>query len=344
MPKLQFNPGQVSKRLVQNLPDRSRDVVVSRFGLGAKKRSETLDAIGKRYGITRERVRQIENHAIKLIQDSHALAKEAAAFGSLENAIRELGGILPEDKLLDEFAKDEEAKNNLYFLLVVGKPFNVAKANNDFKTRWFVDPDLAKRVEEALKQVHSTVKPSEILPEDKLVEHVLSCLTQVSAKYRNKDVVRQYLELSNCLRRNPLGEWGKPDAPGIRVKNIRDHAYFALKRHGSPMHFREVARAIGKYFGKDAHEATTHNELIKDPRFVLVGRGIYALKEWGYRAGPVVEIIKHILKESGPLSREEIMKRVAKERYVKENTILVNLQNPAFLKIGGRYALKPSHN
>ncbi len=338
--KLPFKPNQVSKRLVQGLPERSRDVLVSRFGLGAKSRSETLDAIGKRYGITRERVRQIENHAIKLIQESAALAKETASFGSLENALRELGGILPEKMILDEFAKDEEAKNHLYFLLVVGKPFTMAKETEDFKARWNVDVDLAKSVEDALKQVHNNVKPSEVLTEDKLVEHVMTCLAKVNSKYRSKDTVRRWLELSNCLMRNPLGEWGKADAPGIRVKNIRDHAYLALKRHGSPMHFREVAKAIEKLFGKKAHEATTHNELIKDSRFVLVGRGIYALKEWGYRAGPVVEIIKHILKEAGPLTREEIMKRVSKERYVKPNTIVVNLQNPAFVKSGGKYSLK----
>lgn len=340
MPKTQFKPAQVSKRLVQGLPDRSRDVVVSRFGLGNKKKSETLDAIGKRYGITRERVRQIENHAIKLIQDSAALAKEAPALGALEDAIREMGGILPEQMILSEFGKDEETKNHLYFLLVVGKAFNLAKETNDLKTRWYVDHDLAKHVEDALKEVHAKVKPSEILTEDKLVEHVMTCLTKVNAKYKSKDTVRRWLELSNCLMRNPLGEWGKIDAPGIRVKNVRDHAYLALKRHGSPMHFREVAKAIEKLFGKKAHEATTHNELIKDDRFVLVGRGIYALKEWGYRAGPVVEIIKHILKESGPLTKDQIMQKVGKERYVKQNTILVNLQNSAFVKTGGKYALK----
>lgn len=338
--KLAFKPTHVSKRLIQHLPERSRDVIVSRFGLGAKNRSETLDAIGKRYGITRERVRQIENHAIKLIQDSQALAKEAAVFGSLENAIRELGGILSERMLLNEFAKDEEAKNHLYFLLTVGKPFTMAKETGDFKTRWYVDAEIAKAVEDALKQTHATVKPSEVLSEQQLVQHVMTCLSRVNAKYRSEDTVRRWLELSNCLMRNPLGEWGKADAPGIRVKNIRDHAYLALKRNGSPMHFREVAKAIEKLFGKKAHEATTHNELIKDARFVLVGRGIYALKEWGYRAGPVVEIIKHILRESGPLTRDDIMKRVAKERYVKQNTIVVNLQNPAFVKTGGKYALK----
>ncbi|OGG42910.1 hypothetical protein A2841_03000 [Candidatus Kaiserbacteria bacterium RIFCSPHIGHO2_01_FULL_48_10] len=341
MSKLSFKPQVITRRLIAALPERSRDVIVSRYGLGDKVKGETLDAIGKRYGITRERVRQIENQAIKGIQESPAIGKESVAFTALENAIRELGGILPEHMILDEFAKDEETRNHLYFLLVVGKPFIPAKESSDFKSRWFVDKELAESVESALKQVHGKVKPSDVLQEDQLVDHVMSCLTRVNTKYRSKDTVRRWLELSNCLMKNPLGEWGKASAPGIRVKNIRDHAYLALKRHGSPMHFREVARSIDKLFGKSAHEATTHNELIKDDRFILVGRGIYALKEWGYRAGPVVEIIKEVLKEAkGSLSREEIVKRVGKERYVKQNTIIVNLQNPAFEKANGKYSLK----
>ncbi len=340
MPKLTFKPNVVSKRLVADLPERSRDVVVSRYGLGVKSKSETLDAIGKRYGITRERVRQIENHAIKLIQDSAALAKESQNLASLESAIRELGGILPEHTILSEFAKDDETRNHLYFLLVVGKPFTLAKESNDFKARWYVDHDLAKSVEEALKQVHAKVKPSDVLQEDQLVQHVMTCLDKVNAKYKGKDTVRRWLELSNCLMRNPLGEWGRAEAPGIRVKNIRDHAYLALKRNGSPMHFREVAKAIEKLFGRRAHEATTHNELIKDARFVLVGRGIYALASQGYEGGPVIEVIKRILKSSGPLSREDILKRVAKDRFVKPNTVMVNLQNSAFLKKDGKYALR----
>jgi len=98
------------------------------------------------------------------------------------------------------------------------------------------------------------------------------------------------------------------------------------------MHFTEVAKAIAKYFDKRAHTATTHNELIKDKRFVLVGRGLYALTEWGYSAGIVREVITEILKKHGPLTKEEIIERVLRERYVKPNTIVVNLQNPAYFK------------
>jgi thioredoxin reductase len=98
------------------------------------------------------------------------------------------------------------------------------------------------------------------------------------------------------------------------------------------MHFREVADAISKVFNKKIHYATCHNELIKDSRFVLVGRGMYALTEWGYKAGIAREVITDILKKEGPLAKEEIIKRVNKERYFKKNTILVNLLNSKYFK------------
>lgn len=340
---LPFKPSAVTKRLVGALPERSRDVIVSRYGLAAGKKTETLDAIGKRYGITRERVRQIENHAIKLIQESEALTKEGESLASLEEALHDLGAILSERAILEELAPDAETRNHLYFLLTVGKTFKRAKEDNHFAARWHVDSEVAKAVEDALKQVHGKVRPSDVLSEDELVEHVRSCLSRVSAKHRTKETILRWLTLSQCLVRNPLGEWGRPSAPGIRVKNIRDYAYLALKRHGSPMHFREVAKAIKELFGKRAHEATTHNELIKDKRFVLVGRGMYALSEWGYAPGPVITIIENILKEKGPLTKAQIMEEVQKQRWVKDNTIVVNLQNPKFVKgKGGVYSLKTS--
>lgn len=341
MTKIAFKPKTVTKKLIQNLPDRSRDVISSRYALSGQKKAETLDAIGKRYGITRERVRQIENHAIKLIQESDALMKEQESFTALEEAIRDLGGILTEESILRTLASDDESRNHIYFLLVVGDAFKHAKEDKDFGKRWFVDQDIAKAVESALKEVHGKVRPSDVLSEAELVDHVKGCLSRVNAKYRENDTILRWLELSQCLVKNPLNEWGRASAPGIKVKNIRDYAYLAMKRHGSPMHFREIAKAIKDSFGKKAHEATTHNELIKDSRFVLVGRGVYALADWGYRTGPVATIIENILKENGALTRDQIIERVGKERFVKTNTILVNLQNPKFVKgKDGKYSLK----
>lgn len=106
------------------------------------------------------------------------------------------------------------------------------------------------------------------------------------------------------------------------------------------MHFIEVAKNIEKLFSRKTHPATTHNELIKDNRFVLVGRGLYALKEWGYQSGVVRDVIVSILEREGPLTRDEIIERVKRERYVKDATIAVNLQNSMFVKNSdGKYGL-----
>ena len=157
-------------------------------------------------------------------------------------------------------------------------------------------------------------------------------MDDVSPAYKNEEIIRRWLNISKKIGRNPLGEWGRAESPNINVKGIRDYAFLVIRRHGSPIHFREVAEQINKMFDKKAHVATCHNELIKDSRFVLVGRGLYALTDWGYASGVVRDVIANILAKYGPLTKDEIISKVLKERYVKENTILVNLQNQKYFK------------
>ena len=119
--------------------------------------------------------------------------------------------------------------------------------------------------------------------------------------------------------------------PKIRPKGVRDKAYVVLSRSGKPMHFRAIAEAINslQWTKKPAHHQTVHNELIKaNNRFVLVGRGLYALREWGYTPGTVSQVMAEVIKKSGhSLTRQEVVQKVLEHRFVKENTILLNLQN-----------------
>ena len=174
-----------------------------------------------------------------------------------------------------------------------------------------------------------------------MVERFLEHLKDVSEEYKREEILRRWLSLSKKIGKNPLGEWGVSDSPNVNARGVRDYAFLVLRKHGSPMHFTEVAKAISSHFDKRAHVATTHNELIKDKRFVLVGRGLYALSEWGYSTGVVRDVIAEILKKNGALTREDIVEKVMRERYVKPNTILVNLQNPKYFKKTkeGKYTL-----
>src|SRR3989338_7686068 len=336
---ISFSPRAVSKDLLSELPERSRHVLVERFGLGPKGVSRTLDAIGKEYGITRERIRQIENHGISLVRESSKYTEHASELNDLKAALHALGALLANHTVLSEIAEEKD-RNHVVFLLTVGHQFTDRRENNDFHARWHTDEQIADQVERALMNLAASTEADRLTPEEEFMQIFAKALKQEGIKNRPNDVLTRWLVISKRIGRNPLGEWGRADSPHIRIKNTRDFAYLALRRHGSPMHFTEVAKNIKDLFSREAHQATTHNELIKDGRFVLVGRGLYALKEWGYNPGVVRDVIKRILEGEGPLSREDIMERVKRERYVKDATIVVNLQSNVFVQLpDGLFAL-----
>ena len=250
------------------------------------------------------------------------------------------GGLIAEHVLLEELSSDPMTRNHLYFILVAGDPFYKSKENPQYAHRWFTERKVADAVEKALRNVHKGLNRDELVSETEILNRFRNELIEI-ADNQDEEVLKRWLMISKQIGRNPLGDWGPADSPNIRVKGIRDYAYLAVKRHGSPMHFREVAETINELFDHKAHIATTHNELIKDERFVLVGRGLYALTEWGYTAGVVKDVLREILSQEGPLSREELIDKVRKERYVKDNTILVNLQDTnLFRKLAnGTYAV-----
>jgi DNA-directed RNA polymerase delta subunit len=330
--QVNFKPKQVAKRLLSSLPVRAREVLISRYGLGKKPERMTLDAIGKLYNITRERVRQIENYAIQNIRKSDAYKSEKSIFQEIEGIVHSLGGVVAEDELLDHSSKDDSTRNHIHFLLVVGEGFKKKKEDTEFKHRWHIDDEHAKKIEESLRKLYSGLSDEDLLPESEMVDRFLNHLEDVSEKYKNQEIMKRWLGLSKNIGKNAIGEWGVAHSPNIRTKGMRDYAFLVIRKHGSPIHFREVAKQIQQVFKKKAHVATTHNELIKDKRFVLVGRGLYALKEWGYMSGVVKDVIKKILEKHGALTKDEIVDKVLKERYVKENTIVVNLQNQKHFK------------
>jgi hypothetical protein len=338
---ISFKPKQVTKKLLSALGDRAKDVLEKRYGLGTEEETSTLEAIGKLYGITRERVRQIENYGIASIQKSEVYKEFEGVFAELQEVINTLGGgLIAEHVLLDELTKDQGTRNHLYFLLVVGIPFYRSKESNSYEHRWYTEKKISEMVEKALGNLHQGLDREDLVSEEEILKRFKDELIEIADRH-NEVVLKRWLQISKDIAANPLGEWGHATSPNVKVKGIRDYAFLVVKRHGSPMHFREVASAIQQMFDKKAHTATCHNELIKDERFVLVGRGLYALTEWGYSAGVVKDVLQAILEQHGPLTREEIIDKVRKERYVKDNTIIVNLQDSALFKklANGSYAL-----
>lgn len=329
-----FKPKQVTKRMLSNLPERAYEVVTNRFGLTDDAQMKTLEAIGKKYGITRERVRQIENAALALIRKSAAFKDEKAVFEELKKLMHTLGAVVSEQELLGHISKDKLTQNHIHLYLTLGDDFKKHKEDEDFKTRWSVDDAVSDEVHKSLKNLYTNLSSDELVPESEIVSRFLDEVKSLSEQYKNEEIAKRWLTISKNISRNPLGEWGKSTSSSIKTRGVKDYAFLMMRKHGSPMHFREVAKAVTNTFDKKCHTATCHNELIKDNRFVLVGRGIYALSEWGYKSGVVRDVIKELLKKNGPMTKEDIVDQVMKERYLKKNTILVNLQNSKYFKKG----------
>ena len=329
---ISFKPKQVTKKILSDLSPRAYEVIVNRFGLTDEAERKTLEAIGQKYGITRERVRQIENAALSFIRKSESFKNEKAVFDELKKLVHSLGAIVSEHDFLNHVSKDKYTQNHIHFYLNLGDEFTKHKEDSHFKTRWSVDNEIADTIHKSLKKLYENISDEELLVENELISRFLADVDHLSEQYKNEEIAKRWLSMTKKLSKNPLGEWGKASSSSIKTRGVKDYAFLMMRKHGSPMHFREVAKAVANTFDKKCHTATCHNELIKDPRFVLVGRGIYALSEWGYKTGVVRDVIKEMIKKNGPMSKEDIIDQVMKERYLKKNTILVNLQNTKYFK------------
>ncbi len=317
------------------LNSRSQDIISRRFGLKTGN-FETLESIGKKYKITRERVRQIEEAALRELRrnfDTFGLndqiIKIKAILSGYGNAVRE-------DFLFHEFSGAQGKKRvnaALVFSMAISSNFEHSPEDDRYHSIWTVkDPFYLNRAKETVeKLVQNFKKINSVIPEVELA----SFFNKVSQEnIIDKKIILSYLSLSKFIARNVFDQWGLTAWPEVRPKGIKDKAYLVLKRTAKPLHFREIAVLINgqKFDSKKANFQTVHNELIKDKRFVLVGRGLYALSEWGYEAGTVKDVLASILKKSGPMTKEKIIAKTIEVRFVKPNTIVLNLQDKKLFK------------
>jgi len=310
--------------LLNVLPPRHKEIIQRRFGLENRPK-ETLESIGKSFGITRERIRQIEKRAIEIIARSSQISILKDEFEFLKGFFGQNGGLKREDILCSSIAPGEEPY--LIFILRVGDPFFYHKENIEFYSFWWTHkeaPSLAQKINQILKEMLQ--KENQTFPEEELFERGNFEIEKRLSLKLSWNHFFSCVEVSKEIESNPFKEYGLVTWPEISPKSIREKVYLFLKKEGKPFHFKALAELLSKIFGEEIKANTLHNELIKNEKFVLIGRGIYALKEWGFEEGTVKELIEKILKTKGPLSKEEIIQEVQKQRWVKRTTILLNLK------------------
>lgn len=328
--------------LVNGLSPKQKDVITKRFGLKDGQRL-TLEAIGKQHGITRERVRQIEEDALNNLRKPQLIGQVDEFLNTLSSHIENNGSLKKEDHLLGKDARSifpehkftGHPKPTIHLLLTLGDQFHKSHETKDWHGFWTTNKNIITDVKSTVSTLHDKLK----IHKQPVDQATLINFTREIAKQKNlpdsDEALMSYVNISKNIDANVFGQYGLIHWPEISPRGMKDKAYLVLKKINKPLHFTQVAKEIEKagLAKKTAHPQTVHNELIKDNRFVLVGRGTYALADWGFAPGTIKDVIIKSLSESKkPLSKEEIVSAVLNQRQVKENTVLLNLQNKKTFK------------
>lgn len=328
------NYKQIYQNFVKGISPKTKDIFDRRFGIKTSY-PETLEAIGKSFGITRERVRQIEEAGFSFIRKNNGSVL-SSIYAEFTDYFKKQGGFKREENVLEELGGKNQKPYVLFLLTLGGDNFSRVCGKKDYDYFWSNLPNAQSVVKAGLASLVSEMykigKP--IAKKD------------FHAKIASKigipeNAVFSYLEISKNIQSDKDGNLGLISWPEIKPRGVKDKAFLVFKKHGKPLHFTKVAEMIdtleynlpnslvgsGK-LGKKTYSQTVHNELIKDERFVLVGRGTYALSEWGYAPGTIKDIIIKVLKDkTQPTHKDEIVKEVLAQRLVAKNTILMNLNN-----------------
>ena len=376
-----FNVVEAITALLEQLNKREQDVLRRRFGL-LDEAQETLESIGQRHKLTRERIRQIESGGVNKIKKS---AELEARLGSLRQIVSQLteehGGLMSKNYLfniLSSLSKNQGETNvnyEPYFEFILSRLFNehFDEVNNSkyfdsfYKLKYqnldHLEATAAELIEE-IKNLKKLMVTDELInivkrlkayqtnedkfkaPDNFEVKDILnSAMADYNDNIHDNRVVYSLLEAMSDIAKNKYGSWGHRDWRDVNPKTINDKIYLVLKQNGKPMYYGDIAKSISEmgFDGKKVNTATTHNELILDDKYILVGRGLYGLKEWGYKEGTVADVIEQILKDAGePLTKEEITERVMTQRLVKQTTVNLALMNKdRFERMReGKYRLK----
>ncbi|NTU67024.1 MAG: hypothetical protein HGB08_03830 [Candidatus Moranbacteria bacterium] len=325
------------EELLAPLAKRAADILKKRYGLVGDRDAKTLEHIGGDYGITRERVRQIVGDAMRTISKSAVSDNFKKAEEKIIFAIEKNNGIIEEKEAVDILDPDGKKESNaIRFIVECSKRIRTVSQKNLIEKSWAVSDSAFKQAKDVARVAEDILKKGKVpLKGSDLSEKVAAEFPGFS-----KEQAFSFMKVLARVKKNKFGKWGIYDWNDINPKGSREKINLVLKEEGKPLHFTEIAKSIDKHglSKKKTHPQTIHNELIKDDNFVLIGRGIYALREWGYYEGTIKDVIRNILAESKePLQKEKILQSVFKVRKVKKTTVMINLNNPDFFKKEGEY-------
>lgn len=327
------NIESIFQTVLNSLSEKEKNVITRRVGMNGEK--ETLQSIGNSFkpAITRERVRQIEDAGIRKIGRIIKATELTFIQDQAKHFIGLHGGVMTKDKLINTLIKESNISsdmNHSILEVIIHSDYDIAKSKPKLGVKtYFYLPSLNKKLidpvhKEAIKIL---ARKKDVVDRKELYAWIAEGL-KGKVQGLSPVVIDSVLDVFEDIIKGEETLVGLTKWKILNPKTLKDKAIYVLKKERVPMHFIDISNKITSYLWEKVKVNTIHNELIRNEEFVLIGRGIYALKEWGFKPGTVLDVIIEVLKKNnGPMSTENIVAKVLKVRNVKKTTIYMNLQN-----------------
>lgn len=334
------------ENLLLLLSEKEKVVILRRFNLDSKGK-KTLEEIGQEFSITRERVRQIEKNALMKMRRNVFNTSLKSLNTMVHEIVKNHGGLIKKEKLEEQLAKViapalNVERNSLGLSLALHDSLesigNTILFHPYLRDKTLPDYSLKHASNQMVNQLH---KYGDVRTIDQIHRDLKSVFDDLEFDLLR---VRSLIDIDKRLALMEdngvaLVEWRH-----VHPRTLRDKILFVLRSDKRPMHFSELSERISgaNFDSRPVNLQAVHNELIRHDQFVLIGRGIYALNEWGYESGTVCEVIEKLLKDHGTLDQDEVVNFVLKKRQVKKITIVLALKNnKKFVRVGRKkYQLK----
>lgn len=315
---------------IESIADREREVISWRYGL-KDGIALTLEEIGSKLSVSRERIRQIQNRALRRLKHATRLRPLVPLFEYLASILEDAGGVMPESALAEAIAErisigEIDAQGSVRLLLSATAKF----AEITGFAAWGLSNRPLKLVPQLNQQICRLLRAARVpLSLTELLDGL-----RATAWYQGCEVEMDDAFIFACIQVNDKVTCREDGSYGLECwdRHYTDDLILALRKLGEPAHYSVIAEAVNAMLPPEKHITPrgVHVRLMQQrDLFVWVGRkGTYGLKEWGLkRATPYLEGLVHILEQAGhPLTFEQILAEIARLRpHCEESSVVLTL-------------------
>jgi DNA-directed RNA polymerase specialized sigma24 family protein len=320
---------------------RRAEVLRLRYGLEGRPTCK-LEEIGRRLGLTRERIRQIEQKAVAKLQHPYRRRLIAPLVAWLEQALCDADGVLSiqaaQATIAAQVGDPTIVSESLIAFVLLFAPALVqitclpAIALNrlPYGSHIASIPAVCAALKRALHEARTALTGEELLAR---------VATASDTGARGPVVPGSFV--AACLRAHPDiaqnedGTWKLRRKAYSRLGDI----IIVLREHGKPLHFTEIAARVNQRLPVDrqARPQSIHAQLGADFQiFARVGPGTFGLAEWGLAPErDSVETAYRILCETGhPLEIDVLIDRVLERWQIQRGSVRIALRlDPRFTRV-----------